>query len=74
MLARCNTQKKMDSEWAYGTTFIIPKKINNVRVITDYRILNSSLVRRPFPIPQIKDLLTEVQHFQYATAIDLSMG
>jgi hypothetical protein len=66
-------EKRSDSEWACGT-FIIPKKTHDVRVVTDYRILNSQLVRRPFPIPRIKDILTEIQGFQYATAIDLSMG
>jgi hypothetical protein len=54
--------------------FIILKKTQDVRVVTDHRILNSQLVCRPFPIPRIKDILTEIQGFQYATAIDLSMG
>jgi hypothetical protein len=48
--------------------------MQDVHMVTDYRILNSQLVRRPFPIPRIKDILTEIQGFQYPTAIDLSMG
>jgi hypothetical protein len=49
--------------------------MQDVHVVTDYRILNSQLVRRPFvPIPRIKDILIKIQGFQYATVIDLSMG
>ena len=66
-------EKRADSEWACGT-FIIPKKTHDVRVVTDYRVLNTMLVRRPFPIPKIKDLLQNLTGFRYATAIDLSMG
>jgi hypothetical protein len=66
-------EKWSDSEWACGK-FIIPKKTQDVRVVNDYRILNSQLVHHPFPIPRIKDILTEIQGFQYTTAIDLSMG
>jgi hypothetical protein len=66
-------EKRSDLEWACGT-FILPKKMQDVHVVTDYRILNSQLVRRPFLIPRIKDSLTQIQGFQYATAIDLSMG
>jgi hypothetical protein len=47
--------------------------MQDVHVVTDYRILNSQLVCHPFPIPRIKDILTEIQGFQCTTAIDLSM-
>jgi Reverse transcriptase (RNA-dependent DNA polymerase) len=62
-----------DSEWA-AATFIQPKKTGDVRVLTDFQRLNQSLKRRPFPLPKISDLLQKLEHFQYATAIDLSMG
>jgi hypothetical protein len=62
-----------DSEWA-AATFIQPKKTGDVRVLTDFRRLNQSLKRRPFPLPKISDLLQKLEHFRYATAIDLSMG
>jgi hypothetical protein len=61
------------SEWA-APTFIIPKKNNTVRVITDFRGLNKCLVRKPYPIPKIPDILRGMEKFKYATTIDLNMG
>jgi len=66
-------EKNHDSEWACGT-FIQPKKTGDVRVLTDLRELNKFVIRKPFPLPKIKDLLQTLANFQYATAIDLSMG
>ena len=66
-------EKNSDSEWACGT-FITPKKTGDVRVVTDLRELNKFVKRKPFPLPKIKDLLQSLANFQYATAVDLSMG
>ena len=33
--------------------FIIPKKDNTVRFITDFRKINSMIVRKPYPLPNI---------------------
>ena len=40
-----------DSEWALPT-FIVPKKDNTVRVVSDFREINKWIVRKPFPIPK----------------------
>jgi hypothetical protein len=61
------------SEWA-APTFIIPKKNNTVRVITDFRGLNKCLVRKPYPIPKIPDIFRGMEKFKFATTIDLNMG
>jgi len=61
------------SQWA-APTFIIPKKNNTVRVITDFRGLNKCLVQKPYPIPKIPDILRGMEKFKYATTIDLNMG
>ena len=45
-----------------------------MRVLTNYRALNAVLVRKPFPLPKISDLLLKLHGFKYATALDLSMG
>jgi hypothetical protein len=66
-------KKSHNSEWA-APTFIQPKKTGDVRVLTDFRRLNAALKRKPFPLPKISDLLLKLEGFQYATAIDLSMG
>jgi hypothetical protein len=55
-------------------TFIIPKKDNRVRVITDYRELNKRIKRKPWPMPHITDMLQDIGQYTYVTAIDLSMG
>ena len=65
-------EKCSDSEWA-SPTFIIPKKNGTVRFITDLRQVNKRIVRKPFPIPQIADVMQKLQGFQYATALDLNM-
>ncbi len=62
-----------DSEWALPT-FIVPKKDNTVRVVSDFREINKWIVRKPFPIPKIRTVLPELEGFMYATDLDLNMG
>ena len=50
------------------------EETGDVRVLTDFRKLNEYLVRKPHPLPKIKELLQKLQGFKWATAIDLSMG
>ena len=66
-------EKDSNSEWA-APTFIVPKKEGTVRFITDFRQLNKALKRKPFPIPNIQDILQKLGGFTYATALDLNMG
>jgi hypothetical protein len=61
------------SEWA-APSFIIPKKDGTVRFINDFRELNKRIRRRPYPIPNIQDMLLNLDGFQYATSLDLNMG
>eukprot|EP00804_Cyclotella_cryptica_P025222 CCRYP_010335-RA/>CCRYP_010335-RA protein AED:0.59 eAED:0.59 QI:0/-1/0/1/-1/0/1/0/208 len=61
------------SEWA-SPTFIIPKKDNTVRFISDFREVNKRLVRKPFPLPKISTVLQDLEGFIFATALDLNMG
>jgi hypothetical protein len=62
-----------DSEWL-APTFIVPKKDGTVRIVTDFRVLNSMLKRTPYPIPRIQDIFQDLGTFTYASAIDLIMG
>ena len=55
-------------------SFIVPKKDGRVRFITDYRELNKSIRRKPWPMPHITDLIQDIGAYTYVTAIDLSMG
>lgn len=61
------------SEWG-SPTFIIPKKDGKVRFVSDFRILNKKIKRKPYPLPRIAELLQDMSGFSYATALDLSMG
>ena len=73
-LCKVGILKKVNrSEWA-APTFIIPKKDNTVRFISDFRELNQRIRRKPYPIPKIQDLLLKLEGFQYATSLDLNMG
>ena len=63
----------MKCEWA-APTFIQVKKTGDVRVLTDFCILNKFIRRKPYPLPKIADLLQKLEGFTWATALDLSMG
>ena len=54
--------------------FIIPKKIGDARLLTDFRNLNMQMVRKPYLLPKILDILMKLTGFKYAMAIDLSIG
>ena len=53
------------SQWA-APTFIIPKKDGTVRFISDFRQLNTRIMRKPYPIPKIQHLLLKVEGYLYA--------
>ena len=73
-LCQLGVLKKVNrSQWA-APTFIIPKKDETVRFISDFRELNKKIKRKPFPIPKIQDLMLKLEGFQYATSLDLNMG
>jgi putative transposase len=54
--------------------FCETKETGDIRILTDFRGLNNCLIRTPFPLPKISDLLQRLTGFRYASAIDLSMG
>jgi len=73
-LVKIGVLKKVNrSEWA-APTFIIPKKDGSVRFISDFRELNKRILRKPYPIPNIQDMLLNLEGFQWATSLDLNMG
>ena len=60
-------------QWG-APTFLIPKKDSTVRFISDFRELNKRILRQPYPIPKIQDLLLRLEGFRYGTTLDLNMG
>jgi hypothetical protein len=61
------------SEWA-SPTFAIAKKNGTIRVVSDFRKLNSLLQLHPFLIPKIGDMIRSIEGCTFATALDLNLG
>ena len=61
------------SEWS-SPSFAIPKKNNTIGFVTDCRVLNTKLSRKPYPLPLIQEALHNLGQFRYATCVDLNMG
>ena len=61
------------SQWG-AQTFLISKKDSTLCFISDFRELNKSSLRQPYPIPKFQDLLLRLEGFRYGTTIDLNMG
>jgi len=61
------------SEWA-SPSFIVPKKDQTVRFLSDFREVNKRIIRKPYPIPKISTVLQEMEGFTFASALDLNMG
>ena len=66
-------EKNSDSPWS-SPTFIIPKKNGTVRFISDFRKVNKIIVRKPYPLPKIDDIIQQLQGFKFATSLDLNIG
>ena len=48
--------EKTASAWA-SPSFIITKSDDSVRFLSDFRKLNTIIIRKPYPIPKILDLM-----------------
>ena len=65
---------KKASRFQWGApTFLIPKEYSIVRFISDFRELNKRILRRPYPIPKIQDLLLILEGLRDGTTLDLNM-
>ena len=54
--------------------FIIPKKNGKLRMVIDYRKLNSITEKESYPLPRIRDILSELHGSKFFTQIDLNSG
>ena len=50
------------------------KEIQHSMFISEFRELNRLILRQPYPIPKIQDLLLSLEGFCYGTTLDLNMG
>jgi hypothetical protein len=55
-------EEAYDSEWA-APTFVKQQKTGNIRILTGFRGLNDCIIRTPFPLPKISDLLQRLTGF-----------
>lgn len=63
------------AESAYGSpAFLVPKPDGRVRFVTDFRKVNQTIKRKPYPLPRISETLQNLEGFRWATAMDLNMG
>ena len=62
-----------DTPWA-AASFCQMKKTGDLRIVTDFRKMNESIERHPFPLPRINDVMQKLERFKSATALDLSQG
>ena len=65
--------KKVKRSHGGAPTFLIPKKDSTVRFFSDIRDLNKLILRQPYPMPKIQDLLLRLEGFPYGTILDLNM-
>ena len=73
-LKALKVKKKVNrSQWG-APTFIIPKKDSTLSFISEFRELNKRILRQPYPIPKIQDLLLILEGFRYGTTLGLNMG
>ncbi|MGH7973971.1 MAG: reverse transcriptase domain-containing protein [bacterium] len=60
---------------AWGSpTFAIKKKDGRIRIITDFRVVNTLTERQPHPILRIADIIQRMEGFTFATCLDLNIG
>ena len=59
-------------QWG-APTFLISKKDNTVRFISEFREPTKRILRQPYTIPNIQDLLLILKGFHYGITLDLNI-
>jgi Reverse transcriptase (RNA-dependent DNA polymerase) len=66
---RCNNDSRLAAQG-----FGVPKKNNQIRFVTDFRMLNRHLSRCPFPLPSIQEIMRNIDGLTFVSVLDLNMG
>ena len=63
-----------ESEWG-APSFVHPTpKTDRKRFLGHFWNLNRQLKRKPYPMPKIREIVVNLEGFQYATSLELCMG
>ena len=54
--------------------FFIKKKNSSLRLVQDYRALNSMMVKNKYPLPLISELVSQLHGARYFTKLDICWG
>jgi len=54
--------------------FFIKKKDGSLRLVQDYRALNSMTVKNKYPLPLISELVSQLRGARYFTKLDVRQG
>ncbi len=54
--------------------FFIKKKDGSLRLVQDYRTLNSTTIKNRYPLPLISELVNKLRGAKYFTKLDVRWG
>jgi len=57
-----------------ASVFFIKKKDGSLRLVQDYRALNSVMVKNKYPLPLISKLVSQLHRAKYFTKLDICWG
>ena len=57
-----------------STNISYTKERQTSTFISDFIELKKCILRQPYPIPKIQDILFRLEGFRYGTTLDLNMG
>ena len=72
-LSILRSQIKCCSHWG-APTFLVPKEDSTVRFISVIRDMNKHILRQPYLMPKIQDILLRLEGLHSGTILDLNMG
>ncbi|PAA58172.1 hypothetical protein BOX15_Mlig011037g1, partial [Macrostomum lignano] len=59
----------------YSTPLVIvPKKDGSIRIVSDFRVLNSRVNYYPYPLPNIQETFAQLSGSKYFSSLDLNSG
>ena len=65
--------KKHGGSERTSLTFVVPKKDNRIRIVSDFREVNMLIKRKPYPMPRIHKIMQKRSGYTHFTKMDLSM-